>query len=98
MVAVVHSEKTFWSPRKRLMAGQSQGRRPGRLPGGHVGDKTDLMKAVMLCDLCAPKFNADKAGYTTKPNIPRAHGRCDGCQEFPRLCVLLVPHKFVCNL
>ena len=97
-LAVIHSERTFWTPRKRLAAGASLGRRPGRLPGGHIADLADLRTAIWLCDLCLPKFNAAKVGYVTKSNLPFVRGRCDGCEKFTERAHLLVHHTLVCNL
>lgn len=95
--AIVRS-KTFWTPFRRLMAGQSPGRRPGRLPGGHIDDRVGMRKAISLCQYCVGKFNAAKVGYTTKPNLPFVGGRCDGCQQFTPRGHLFVHHTLVCNL
>ena len=92
-LAVVHSERTFWTPRKRLMAGRSPGRRPGRLPGGHIDDRVGMRKAISLCRDCRPKFNAEAADYITKPNLPFVRGRCDGCQRYANRMHLLVHHS-----
>lgn len=92
LLNITRSEKTFWTPVRRLMAARSPGRRPGRLAGGHVADRADLKKAILLCRDCLPKFNSTRAGYVTKRNLPRASGRCDGCQTFVPLANLLVHH------
>ena len=97
MSAAVLKSKEFWTPDRRLMAGQSPGRAPGRLPGGHVGDRADLKKALILCADCLPKFNHIEAGYTRKPNLPVVSGRCDGCTQFNPRAHLLVHHS-VANL
>ncbi len=97
MTAAVLKGKDFWTPGRRVMAGQSPGRAPGRLPGGHVGDRADLHKALILCGGCEPKFNHIEAGYTRKPNLPVVAGRCDGCGIFhPRASLLI--HNQVANL
>jgi hypothetical protein len=75
--------KDFWTPRRRLLSLVDTGRRPGRLPGGHVGDCEDLLKAIILCeDGCVKKFNAKRAEYVVKRNLPVVRGRCDGCSRF----------------
>jgi hypothetical protein len=86
-----------WTPQRRLAAGVAPGRRPGRLPGGHVADRADLRKAITLCDSCLPKFNAASAEYVTKDNLPFVQGACDGCQRFTPRGHLLV-HRSVANL
>ncbi len=92
MANVIHSEKTYWTPQRRLMSGTARGRRPGRLPGGHIADLVDLKKAITLCGNCQPKFNAVKSGYVTKLNLPVVQGRCDGCSQFTPNGRLLVHH------
>jgi hypothetical protein len=62
------------------------------LPGGHVLDRADLRKALILCRDCLPKFNALAAGYVTKRNLPFVRGRCDGCQQYTGRGHLLVHH------
>lgn len=91
MTAVVHS-KQWWTPRRLLMESVSPGRRPGRLPGGHITDRADLKKAIALCVDCLPKFNATGAGYVTKANLPFVSGRCDGCNQYTPRGHLLVHH------
>ncbi len=97
MSAAVLKGKGFWTPERRVMAGQSPGRAPGRLPGGHVGDRADLKKALIFCDYCLPKFNHIKAGYTKQRNLPVVSGRCDGCTQFQPRAHLLV-HYSTTNL
>ena len=96
MMAAVHT-KDWNAGGARLNAGLSPGRAPGRLPGGHVGDRADLKKALILCADCLPKFNHIKAGYTKKRNLPVVAGRCDGCTQFYPRAHLLVHHS-VANL
>ncbi len=84
--------KDFWTGPRRLSASASPGRRPGRLPGGHIGDRADLRKAITLCDDCLPKFSSAKAGYVTKRNLPFVRGRCDGCNHYTERGHLLVHH------
>jgi hypothetical protein len=90
--------KDFWTPQRRLWAAQDTGRRPGRLPGGHVGDCEDLKKAIILCeDGCVKKFNAKRAEYVVKKNIPIVRGKCDGCSQFTSRGRLLV-HYTLANI
>ncbi len=91
------SDKTFWTGKRRLFAGAAPGRRPGRLPGGHVHDLASLKKAITLCADCRPKFNASRCDYVTKKNLPIVRDRCDGCQEFTRHGHLLV-HRSLADL
>ncbi len=89
--AVVRS-KDFWTPQRRLAAGEDEGRRPGRLPGGHVGDIADLQKSLLFCLDCKKKFNHVKAGYVMKRNLPVVRGWCDGCGQYTPNGRLLVHH------
>ena len=91
MFNIIHSEED-WTPQMRLRAGLARGRKPGRLPGGHVIDLADLKKAIVLCGDCKPKFNAARAEYITKVNLPFVQGRCDGCDRFTPRGHLLVHH------
>ncbi len=90
MTAAVLKGKDFWTPFRRVMAGVARGRRPGRLPGGHIDDRVGLRQAIQLCRDCRPKFDAAKAGYVTKLNIPIVRGRCDGCQHYTERADFLV--------
>lgn len=92
LLSITRSEKDFWTPGRKAMESRSPGRRSGRLPGGHVADRADLKKAILLCRDCLPKFNSTRAGYVTKRNLPFASGRCDGCQHFVPRGNLLVHH------
>ena len=94
---LIHSAK-HWTPKRRLEAGQSPGRRSGQTAGGRVLDLTDLQKAVMLCNSCIKKFPDKGTGYTQKPDLPFAAGRCDGCEQYTQRGVLLVHHKMARNL
>ena len=96
MTAIVRSERDI-TPQQRLAAGLARGRRPGRLPGGHVIDLADLKKAITLCDTCITKFNAKAHDYTTKSNLPFVRGRCDGCGNMSQRAHLLV-HSSLANL
>ncbi len=90
--------KDFWTPQRRLLTYADTGRRPGRLPGGHVGDCEDLLKAIILCaDGCVKKFNAKRAEYVVKRNLPFVRGKCDGCGQFTPSGRLLV-HYTLANL
>lgn len=82
-----------WTPRRRLEAGAAQGRRPGRLPGGHVMDLAELFKAIILCPDCVGKFPAARCGYVQKRNLPVVRGRCDGCSGYTPQGTLLVHHQ-----
>ena len=84
--------RDFWTGIRRLFAGASPGRRPGRLPGGHIADRADLRKAITLCRYCLPKFSSAKAEYVTKSNLPFVRGRCDGCNHYTERGHLLVHH------
>ena len=86
----------FWTPARRFLAGQYTGRKPGRLPGGHVMDLADLMKAIVLCADCVRKFHSAKAGYVTKRNLPFVRTHCDGCKTFST-AHLLVHHTLANN-
>lgn len=71
---------------------EDPGRKSGRLAGGHVADMVALDRAVMLCATnCAGKFNAKAARYATRPSIPFAIGRCDGCGQMHPQNRLFVP-------
>lgn len=96
-LGIIRSDKTYWTPTRRLWAGASQGRKRGRLPGGHVMDLSDLLKAIMLCESCVKKFPSAKVGYVTKRNLPITSGRCDGCQQYAARCHLLVHHTLAYN-
>lgn len=96
-MAAVLKGKDFWTPQARLNAGQSPGRRPGRLSGGHVADLSDLKKAILLCPSCLPKFNRLKAEFVGKRNLPVVQGRCDGCDQFVPDGRLLVHHTLANN-
>ncbi len=96
MSAVIHSDQ-YWTSQRRLMAGRDTGRRPGRLPGGHVSDLADLLKAICLCPDCVGKFNSAAAGYVRKKNLPMVYGRCDGCNCDDGLNHLLVHYTLADN-
>ena len=93
MTAAVLKGKDFWTGPRRLFASMSPGRRPGRLPGGHIADLGDLKKAITLCAGCLPKFNSAAAGYVAKNNLPFVRGRCDGCSNYGDRGHLLVHHS-----
>ncbi len=78
-VAIVRG-KSFWTPFRRLMASEDTGRAPGRLPGGHVMDLSDMKKAVLLCPYCIKKFPRRRSEYVFKKNLPIVRGKCDGCK------------------
>lgn len=86
------------TPAQRAAAGEYQGRRSGRLAGGHIADLVDLRSAVQLCPDCRPKFNDKGAGYTTKRNLPTVIGKCDGCNSHSAALSLFVDRQFACNL
>ncbi len=92
MTAAVLKGKDYWTGPRRLLASKSPGRRPGRLPGGHIADLGDLRKAIILCQFCLPKFNSTAAGYVTKSNLPFVRGNCDGCGNPTERGHLLVHH------
>ena len=50
-----------------------------------------------ICDGCFPKFNAIRAGYMKKKQLPVVAGRCDGCDAVHPRAHLLV-HETVANL
>ncbi len=93
----IRSEKEI-TPAQRVAMGEDPGRRPGRLPGGHIHDLVDLKQAIQLCPSCRQKFNRKKAGYVNKRNLPFAAGRCDGCNEFHHRMELMVDRQFAANL
>lgn len=97
MTAVIKG-KDFWTPQRLLMAGANPGRGKGRLPGGHVLDRADLLKSLVLCGDCVGKFNSAAAGYVTKSNLPFVRGRCDGCQHYTPRGHLLVHHSLANNV
>ena len=84
--------KDFWTGPRRLAAAEYPGRRPGRLPGGHVADLADLKKAIILCSSCVPKFSSEKVGYVSKKHLPFVMGNCDGCNGFGTRQHFLVHH------
>jgi len=97
MTAAVHKGKDFWTPQRRLRASASPGRGKGRLPGGHVLDRADLLKSLVLCRDCVGSFDSAAAGYVTKSNLPFVRGRCDGCQQHTERGHLLVHHSLADN-
>lgn len=69
------------------------GRRHDRLAGGYVDDLAELKKAILLCPVCRPKFDAMRAGYGHRRGVPsQAMGDCDGCREVT-VCECLVNLK-----
>ena len=96
--AILHSERDYWTPVRRLWAGMSRGRRRGRLPGGHIDDRAALRKAISLCRSCLPKFNRRAYDYTTKPDLPFVRGRCDGCSQLGQHRRLFVHRSLVSTL
>lgn len=62
------------------------GNRYGRTTGSYLDDFVALKKAIWLCDLCYPKFNARAYGYVHKMmgiyKLPHVQGCCDGCRDF----------------
>lgn len=85
--------KDFWTGPRRFFAQKYTGRRPGRLPGGHIADLADLRKGIILCRDCVPKFNSSRSGYVYKPDMPTVRGDCDGCKEFTVNGRFLVHHS-----
>lgn len=46
-----------------------------------MGDLADRAYTVLLCELCAPKFDARKHRYRRVRSY-RIAAKCDGCREF----------------
>ena len=95
MIQGVLKGKDYWTGPRRLAAVASTGRGSGRLPGGYVADLADLKKALILCSYCVPKFNAARAGYVTRANLPLVTGKCDGCNNFGSDQHFLIHHSLV---
>jgi hypothetical protein len=96
MIAIVRSEKEI-TPSQRLAFGAAPAGRRGKSAGSHVLDRVDLKKAITLCHDCMPKFDIRRYGYTTKRNLPRVRGRCDGCQNHCEQGHLLVHRSLADN-
>lgn len=96
MTVALHTKP--WTGRRRLMDARSPGIRSGRLPGGHIADRVDLRKAITFCPSCLPKFNAERAEYVTKRNLPIVRGRCDGCMQYTGHGRLLVHYSLASTL
>ena len=60
----------------------------GMLSGSWISDLAALKKAIVLCDMCARKWNPAKAGYVSKRLWPGAPdhvvGDCDSCGTMGR--------------
>lgn len=95
--AIIRSEREI-TPAQRVALGESPGRRPGRLPGGHIDDMVALKQAVALCTSCRPKFDSKRAGYIRKRTLPVVRGRCDGCDQFHPAMKMFVDRAFAVNL
>lgn len=55
-----------------------------QLRGTHITDLVGALKSVILCDLCAMKFNPKKNHYVSYPDPERPQpvwGTCDACRE-----------------
>lgn len=87
----IRNEREF-TIRDKLSVIEDRGRRPGRLPGGHIDDRAAIKQAILLCRDHVSKFNAAAYGYVTKSNLPRAIARCDAC-GVPGPCRLFVHHS-----
>lgn len=70
-----------WTDQRLVLDDESTGKKSGQTAGTYIADLVSLKKTVMLCDNCAPKFDAKRNGYATSPNIPHCIGKCDGCKE-----------------
>ncbi len=89
--------KQFWTSLRTLMASEDTGRAPGRLPGGHVMDLSDMRKAILLCPDCIRKFPRRRSEYVFKKNLPVVRGKCDGCRAYSMQGRLMV-HYTMANL
>ena len=72
------------------------GRPVRRLAGGWVTDMAELEQCIMLCDLCAHKFDHRKYGYEIHAVLsyqPKAIGTCDGCKRFMIFCTMFLISK-----
>lgn len=94
----INRDKSYWTPRRLVEAGESKGRPAKRLPGAWIDDLAALGKTIALCPTCMPKFNARAYNYTHKPNLPFVADRCDGCKQFHPRNRLFVPPNLVSNL
>lgn len=51
----------------------------GRTAGTHIDDHVQLLKMIVLCEFCNPKFNPRKNHYETWRHETYIRGLCDGC-------------------
>lgn len=70
------------TPRQRASDFRAPLRNGRRVAGGWIADMVSLKRAIALCQLCRPKFDAPYHGYITKPQMRFVRGKCDGCQEY----------------
>lgn len=67
--------------RREAKRSLSQGRREGKLHGSHVADIVALRKALILCQMCSPKFDAPRNHYHRARRWGTVQGTCDACKE-----------------
>jgi len=93
MFAILRDWRT---PANRLKAAESRGRPRGLLRGSWIADLVSLKKAVTLCAMCQPKFDARRNGYEQRDVMPghrHAIGECDGCASTHAVCAMYLPRE-----
>ncbi len=80
------------TPAEYLATQVHPGKARRRVTGGYIDDLAVLGKAIWLCVMCSPKFNAARYKYIVKMSLPTVRGACDGCRQHG-LNTMFVPHQ-----
>ena len=82
--------KQQWTPKTRLMASVTGGKKKGRAAGGWIADLAASKRVITLCPPCTPKFNPARVGYRKEKEFPTCHAVCDGCSVMNQYCSLYI--------
>ena len=74
--------KRDWGIQDVLKSQEDPGRKKGKPSGSYIDDLVSLKKAVILCDGCLHKFNAERSGYKKPSKYSVVRAKCDDCREF----------------
>jgi hypothetical protein len=79
MIVIV---KRDWGVKDIAKSYEDPGRKKGKPSGSYIDDLVALKKAVILCDSCLHKFNAERAKYEKPARYSTVRAKCDDCREF----------------
>lgn len=74
--------KKDWGIQDILRSYEDPGRKKGKVAGSHMDELVASEQAVILCDLCVHKFNAQSARYRKPARFFTVRAKCDDCRVF----------------